>query len=196
MPCSTALALCFWGTSGLQSTPETLPRSWVAPRLWWLWVVGRAGQRAAELDTALYPDWWHRGRGAFPVCATVSPARHGLFVGPSFLSTGRHAGLGFAPGRSPLDVAATRSDHGGFPVADASSKGETLPDLDWAGRGRRIESHQRCRVPINPVTEPQVWYADLIARRFVPPPLQTRYPIRFGEQIELLGYDFSQTPQL
>jgi hypothetical protein len=78
------------------------------------------------------------------------------------------------------------------------NKSQVLPNLDWAGHVSRCTGTQHlCRIPVNPVWDPPVWYAAMNSRVFAVPPVQTEFASTFGEQIELLGYDAVQSrPQL
>jgi hypothetical protein len=52
---------------------------------------------------------------------------------------------------------------------------------------------RKCRIPINPRSEPPVWIAQFNSRIYAVPPMQTRVSARFGESIDLLGYSASQS---
>ncbi len=74
------------------------------------------------------------------------------------------------------------------------SKGQVLPDLDWAGQVSRCTGTRRiCKIPINPVWDPPAWFAGMDSHVFTVPTMQTVFYSRFGGRIELLGYDVVQS---
>jgi hypothetical protein len=75
-----------------------------------------------------------------------------------------------------------------------SNKNQILPDLDWAGHTARCVGTQSvCRIPVNPVRDPPVFFAIMKPRVFAEPPIQTEFASSFGGMIELLGYDVAQS---
>ena len=69
-----------------------------------------------------------------------------------------------------------------------------LPDLDWAGQTAQcVGTRPLCQIPINPVWNPPAWFADMSSHVFSVPVLSTPMSVRFGGQIEFLGYDSQQT---
>jgi hypothetical protein len=75
-----------------------------------------------------------------------------------------------------------------------SNKNQVLPDLDWAGQTALCTGTQPlCKIPINPVWDPPRWFAYMDSHIFTEPAVQTTFYSRFGDQIELLGYDFAQS---
>jgi hypothetical protein len=72
-------------------------------------------------------------------------------------------------------------------------KNNTLPDLQWAEWVAACANVKpTCQIPTQPVTDPPEWYATLNTRTFHVPPMQVDFAARFGDQLELLGYDLAQ----
>ena len=73
------------------------------------------------------------------------------------------------------------------------NKNQVLPDLNWAGyTAKCVGTLPKCKIPINPVWDPPVWFAHMDSHVFRTPAIKNPFSSRFGEQIELLGYDVSQ----
>jgi len=81
-----------------------------------------------------------------------------------------------------------------FVLLNPSTKWETRRDLDWAGHvARCVGTQPYYKIPINPVWEATPnWFAVMHSHVFTPPPLQTAFVSRFGEHLDLLGYDVVQ----
>ncbi len=72
-------------------------------------------------------------------------------------------------------------------------KNEVWPDLDWAGKTAQcVGTRPECRIPVNPVWNPPVWFATMSSHVFRVPATSKSMSERFGEQIGLVGYEGSQ----
>ena len=81
-----------------------------------------------------------------------------------------------------------------FLFLSPSNKNQVLPDLDWAGKTAEcVGTRPACRIPINPVVDPPAWFATMNSHVFRAPVISNTLSVQFGEQIELVGYDWEET---
>jgi len=74
-----------------------------------------------------------------------------------------------------------------------ADKNQVWPDLDWAGKTAQcVGTRPECLIPVNPLWDPPVWFATMSSHIYRVPALSNRISVRFGDQIELLGYEGMQ----
>jgi hypothetical protein len=82
-----------------------------------------------------------------------------------------------------------------FLALTPGSKNQVWADLDWAGQTAQCAGTRPvCKIPVNPVWNPPVWFATMDSHVFSVPAISNPMAVRFGDQIELLGYDETQSP--
>lgn len=77
-----------------------------------------------------------------------------------------------------------------FAFLTPSHKNQIMPDLHWAEHvAQCVGTKPVCKIPINPVWDPPVWFATMSSHVFQVPEIAQPMSAQFGGQIDFLGYE-------